>query len=240
MAAAVRQSSRAPLEDIARQFNLQLGTVPPVAASDPLGPLGVSNEVRDFLFSAQKGEDSAPIRLDRGAVIVRVTEVQPAHQAALPEVRPKVEADFRAEQSTGLARQRAEELARRAKGGEQLAAAAKALGLETQTSDLLARSDTLAGLAPMRKLSGAYSLPIGQTSSAIQLGMNWLVYCVVDRQEPNPEDLARQEGDLRRQIVQSKQQLAFEAFQDSLRQRLTREGKLKINDQVLRRLSGAS
>jgi peptidyl-prolyl cis-trans isomerase D len=240
MAAAVRQSSRAPLEDIARQFNLQLGTVPPVAASDPLGPLGVSNEVRDFLFSAQKGEDSTPIRLDRGTVIVRVTNVLPAHQAALAEVRTKVEADYRAQQSTGLARQRAEELAKRIQGGESLSGAAKALGLEVQTSDFLARNDTLAGLTQMRKLSGAYTLPVGQASPAVPLGMNWLVYRVAERQEPNPEDLAKQENELRRQIVQSKQQLAFEAFQDSLRQRLTREGKLKINDQVLRRLTGSS
>lgn len=240
MASAVRQSSRAPLEEISRQFNLQLGTVPPVAASDPLGPLGVANEVRDFLFSAQKGEDSAPIRLDRGAVIVRVTDILPAHQAALAEVRSKVEGDYRAEQSTGLARQRAEELAKEMQGGKPLAPAAKGLGLETQTSDFLARSDTLAGLSPMRKLNGAYTLPVGQTSAAIPQGMNWLLFRVVERQEPNPADLARQQNDLQRQIVQSKQQLAFEAFQDSLRQRLVKEGKLKINDQVLRRLAGTS
>ena len=239
MATAVRQSSRAPLEDIARQFNLQLGSVPPVAAADPLGPLGVANEVRDFLFSAQKGEDSTPIRLDRGTVIVRVTDIQPAHQAVLAEVRPKVEADFRAEQSTTLARQRAEELAKRAQGGEALAAAAKALGFETQNGDFLARGDTLAGLTPMRKLNGAFTLPIGQASTAVSLGTDWIVFRVVERQEPKPEELAQQQEQIRRQIVQTKQQLAFEAFQESLRQRLEKEGKLTINDQILHRLSTA-
>src|SRR5208282_6324107 len=64
MATAVRQSSRTPIEDIAKQFNLQMGTIAPVAAVDPLGPLGMSNEARDFLFSAQVGEDSTPIRTD--------------------------------------------------------------------------------------------------------------------------------------------------------------------------------
>lgn len=239
MAAAVRQSSRAPLEDIARQFNLQLGTVPPVGAADPLGPLGTSNEVRDFLFSAQKGEDSTPLRLDRGSVIVRVTEIQPAHQAALPEVRSKVESDFRAEKSTGLASQRAQELAKRVQGGEALSAAAKALGLETQTSEFLARSETVAGLTPMRKLPGAYSLQVGQSSTAVSLGSNWLVFRVLDRQEPNPEELAKQQDQIQKQIVQNKQQLAFQAFQESLRQRLVSEGKLKINDQVLKRLTNA-
>ena len=240
MAAAVRQSSRAPLEDMAKRFSLQLGTVPPVAAGDPLGPLGVSNEARDFLFSAQKGEDSSPIRLDRGTVIVRVTDIQPAHQAVLAEVRSKVEGDFRAEKSTGLARERAEEIAKRAKGGEPLAAAAKAVGLEAQNSDMLARNDTLAGLTPMRKFANAYTLPVGQTSAAVPVGTNWLIFRVAERQEPNPTELMAQQEQIRRQIVQSKQQLAFEAFQESLRQRLLREGKLKVNDQVLRRLTGSS
>ncbi len=240
LAAAVRQSSRTPLEEIAKQFNLQLGTVPPVAASDPLGPLGVSSEVRDFVFSAQKGEDSAPLRLDRGTVIVRVTDIQPAHQATLGEVRAKVEADYRAEQATGLARERAQELAKRAQGGEALAAAAKALGLEDQTSELLSRNDTLAGLVPMRKLNGAFSLPIGQTPPAVSEGVNWLVYRVAVRQEPNPEDFAKQEAKLRQQIEASKRQLAFEAFQSSLRRRLEQEGKLKINEQELRKIVGSA
>ena len=240
MASAVRQSSHTPLEDIAKQFKLQLGTVPPVSASDPLGPLGVSNELRDFIFNAQKGEDSTAMRVERGPVILRVTEILPPHQAALSEVRSKVEADYRAAQSVILAKQRAEELAKRVQGGEALPAAAKALGLEMETSDFLARGDTLAGLAPMRGLSGAFTLPIGQASPAVPIANNWLVYRVVERQEPNPDDLARQTPQIRQQLVAAKQLLAFEAFQDSLKKRLVREGKLKINDQEVRRLGGTA
>jgi len=240
MASAVRQSSRTPLEDIARQFKLQLGTVPPVSASEPLGPLGVSNELRDFIFNAQKGEDSTAMRVERGPVILRVTEILPTHPGALSEVRSKVEADYRSAQSVILARQRAEELAKRVQGGEALPAAAKALGLEMETSDFLARGDTLAGLAPMRGLSGAFTLPIGHASPAVPIANNWLVYRVVERQEPNPDDLARQTTQIRQQLVSAKQLLSFEAFQDSLRKRLVREGKLKINDQELRRLGGTA
>src|SRR5208282_1932831 len=205
MAAAVRQSSRTSIEEIAKKFNLQVGTVPPVAAADPLGPLGTSSELRDFLFSAQIGEDSTPIRVDRGTVIVSVTQIQPARPATLADVRAKVEADYRNEESTTLAKQRAEELYKRVQGGETLAAAAKALGFEVQTSEFLTQNDTLASLLPMHRLAAAFNLPIGQTSPPLDQASNWFVYKVAERQEPNPEDLAKQKADIERQLTLAKQ-----------------------------------
>jgi peptidyl-prolyl cis-trans isomerase D len=239
MAAAVRQSSRTPIEEIAKQFQLQMGTIPPVSAMDPLGPLGMSNEVRDFLFSAQVGEDSTPLRVDRGTAIVSVTEIQAARPATLAEVRAKVEADYRNEQSTTLAKQRADELYKRVQGGESLAAGAKTLSFEVQTSEFLSQNDTLASLVPMHRLAAAFNLPLGQVAQPLSQASTWLLYRVVERQEPNPDDFEKQKSDIQRQLLLSKQQMAFEAFQESLKQRLVREGKLRINEQVLRRLSSA-
>jgi peptidyl-prolyl cis-trans isomerase D len=240
MAAAVRQSSRTPIEEIAKQFNLQVGTVPPVAATDPLGPLGMGNEPRDFIFNARQGEDSAPLHVDRGTVILSLTEIQPARQATLAEVRAKVELDYRGEQSTALAKKDVDELYKRVQGGEALPAAAKAMGFEVQTSEFLSQNESLAGLAPMRKLVLAFSLPVGQTAPPLNQALNWLLYRVVERQEPNPDDLAKQKADIERQLVAQKQQMAFDAFQESLRQRMLREGKLRVNEQVVRRLSTGS
>lgn len=239
MAGAVRQSSRTPVEEIAKQFNLETATVAPVSASDPMGTLGVSNEVRDFVFGAQQGEDSGPLHVDRGTVIVSVTQIEAARAAKLAEVRAKVEADYRSQESTTLAKQRADELYKRVQGGETLAAAAKALGFEAQTSDFVSQNDSLVGLTPMRKLGAAFTLPVGQTAPPISQGTGWLVYRSTERQEPNPEDLAKQKADIERRLVYSKQQTAFEAFQEALKQRMIRDGKLRINEPILKRLISA-
>ncbi len=239
MAGAVRQSSRTPVEEIAKQFNLETATVAPVSASDPMGTLGVSNEVRDFVFGAQQGEDSGPLHVDRGTVIVSVTQIEAARAAKLAEVRAKVEADYRSQESTTLAKQRAAELYKRVQGGETLAAAAKALGFEAQTSDFVSQNDSLVGLTPMRKLGAAFTLPVGQTAPPISQGTGWLVYRSTERQEPNPEDLAKQKADIERRLVYSKQQTAFEAFQEALKQRMIRDGKLRINEPILKRLISA-
>jgi peptidyl-prolyl cis-trans isomerase D len=189
------------------------------------------------VFGARQGEDSTPLHTDRGTVVVSVTDIQPARAATLAEVRAKVEGDYRAEQSTGLAKTDADELYKKVQGGETLAAAAKAMGFDVQTSDFLSQADTLAGLTPMRKLPQAFSLPVGQTAPPTLQALSWLVYRVVERQDPNMDDLAKQTADIERQLVATKQQMAFDAFQESLRRRLEREGKLQVNDQVVKRLA---
>jgi peptidyl-prolyl cis-trans isomerase D len=240
MASAIRQSNRTALEELARQFTLQAGSLPPVSATDPLGPLGNSPEVRQFIFGARPGEDSSPLRVDRGYVIVSVAEIQPARQGTLAEVRPRVDSDYRAEQSVTLARQRAEELAKRVQGGETLAAAAKALSFEVATSDLLSETDSLSGVGPMRKMGAAFTLPVGQSAPALFLGSNWVVYRVAERQEPNPLDLAKQKQQIEHSLLTSRQGMAYQAFREALKERMSREGKLHINVDVLKRLTSIS
>ena len=54
------------------------------------------------------------------------------------------------------------------------------------------------------------------------------------------DDLAKQKADIERQLVYSKQQVAFDAFQEALKKRLMKDGKLKINEAVLRRFLTSS
>jgi hypothetical protein len=171
-------------------------------------------------------------------VIVSVTEIQPARQGTLAEVKASVEGDYRAEQAVTLARERAQELAKRSQGGEAFAAAARALDLEPKASDPLAVEDSLSGVGSMRKMANAFTLPVGQTAPALFLGSNWVVYRVADRQEPDPAELAKQTGEIRRAVLQSKQGLAYQAFREALRERMAREGKLQIHEQTLRTLVG--
>jgi peptidyl-prolyl cis-trans isomerase D len=87
MAAAVRQSNRQSIDDIARKFNLETGDTPLVAQTDPNLPLGTSPELHAALFSLRAGELSQPIQIESGFVIVTPKEIQQAHQAMLDEVK---------------------------------------------------------------------------------------------------------------------------------------------------------
>ena len=239
LAAAVRQSNRRPIEELGKDFGLPVKELPPIAITDPLGELGSAPEARDYVFQARPGELSPSLRTDRGYVVLTVKEIQPSRQAALMDVHAKVDADYRAEKAVELVRKRAEELADKAKGGEKLATAAKALSLEAKTSDLVSRGDSISDVGTVRRLPQAFSLPAGGAAPAFFLGSNWVVYRVVDRQEALPEGLSKQSKELEQQLLQSKEQVAYEAFRAALKDRLKREGKLRMNEETLKRLTGA-
>src|SRR5215475_13726333 len=50
LSASIRKSSRTPLADLAREFNLQVAQTRPVAVTDPLLELGNSNDVKEAIF----------------------------------------------------------------------------------------------------------------------------------------------------------------------------------------------
>lgn len=228
IAGVIRKSSRTPLDEVGKQFSLTIGETRPVSASDPLLELGNSAEVKDTGFRLREGELSAPIRTDRGYVVISVKEIRPAHPGTFAEVRDRVLADWKRERSAELAKSKADDFAKRLKAGESAQAAAKALDLEAKTSDLITRTGSIQGVASGRQLSDSFRMSPGQSSAPVGLGANWLVYRVVAREEAKPADFDAQRRDLEQQVLQSKRSLAYAAFQSALEARLKQEGKLKM------------
>jgi hypothetical protein len=66
------------------------------------------------------------------------------------------------------------------------------------------------------------------------------VYRVVDRQLADPADFAKQKQDVENQLLDSRRNMAFEAFRTALDNRMKAEGKLKINADNLKRMSSSS
>lgn len=240
MASAVRQSNRQPVEDIAKKFNLVVGEVPPVTATEPVGELGSTPDLHQALSQLRPGELSSPLQVPQGFAILTVKEIQPAHQGTLAEVHDRVLADYQQDQSLELARTKANELAKRAQAGEAFDKAAKALGLEVKTPDAFSRTGTIQDIGSGRQVEAAFGMPVGQVSPAAQIAGNWLVYRVVGHQPVNPSELAAQSEQIRQQLLQTKQSAAFDAFRSALEDRLKKEGKLVINEEAMKRLTRAS
>ena len=234
LAAAIRKSNRTPLADLARDFHLEVAQTRAVAATDPLLELGNSAEAKDTIFRLREGEVSQPIRTDRGYVVLSLKQVLPAHQASLDEVRDKIVASLKQEKAQELARQKADELAKRIKNGEKFDVAAKALGLDAKTSDDFSRAGSIAGVGSGKQLGAAFNMKVGEVSAPQNIGTNWLVYRVESKTEPNPADFEKQKKDLAEQVLNDKRGLAYEAFRTGLEQRLKQEGKLKLMPEKLK------
>jgi peptidyl-prolyl cis-trans isomerase D len=228
LSAAVRKSTKTPLDELAKQFNLTVGETRAVSATDPLLELGNSADVKDAIFRLRTGELGGPIRTDRGYVVLSLKEVLPAHQGSLEEVRDRVVTELKQQKSNELARAKSDDLIKRVKAGEKFDAAAKSLGLESKTSDLISRSGTITGAASGKQLSAAFQLKAGDLGAPLSLGTSWMVYRVAEKTEPNPADFDKQRKELLDQVLQDKRGIAFEAFRSALEARLKQEGKLKI------------
>lgn len=237
MADDVRQSDRQPIAGIAKNLNLQLGTVPPVSINDPVGGLGTSQDVSQMLFELHVGEISSPLHVDKGYVIITPTQIVAAHQASLNEVRAKVLSDYQQEKSASLAHAKADQLAKDVQGGQSIEKAAKSLGLQVKTSEPFSRTGSVPDIGTADQIDSAFSMKVGQVSAPKSVGGNWLVYDVVAHQSANPDDLAKQKQDVEQQLLQNKQEAAFDAFKTALEDRLKQEGKLTINSQVVQRLT---
>ena len=230
----IRQSTKTSLDDLAKKYNLTLGETRPVSASDPLLELGNSQDVKDAIFRMHIGELNLPIRSDRGYVVLSLKEVQPAHQGTLEEVRDRVATDLKHEQSIQLAKRKADELAQRAKGGVKFENAAKDLGLDPKTSDFISRDGSIPGAASGKQLNAAFNLKQGDVGAPLSLGQNWLVYRVAEKVEANPADFEAQKKQLAEELLQSKRDMAYEAFRTALTDRLKQEGKLKLMPEKLK------
>lgn len=230
----IRQTTKTSLDDLAKKYNLTLGETRLVSASDPLLELGNSQDVKDAIFRMHMGELNLPIRSDRGYVVLSLKEVQPAHQGTLEEVRDRVVTDLKHEQSIQLAKRKADELVQRAKGGVKFESAAKDLGLDPKTSDSISRDASIPGAASGKQLSAAFNLKQGDVGAPLSLGQSWLVYRVAEKVEANPADFEAQKKQLAEELLQSKRDMAYQAFRTALTDRLKQEGKLKVMPEKLK------
>src|SRR2546422_11152364 len=86
----------------------------------------------------------------------------------------------------------------------------------------------------------SFSLPAGQTGPPIFLGADWIVYHVLEREQVKTEDMDKLRKEVEPQVLQSKRQLAYEAFRTALEQRMRREGKLRSLPGALKRFGSAN
>jgi peptidyl-prolyl cis-trans isomerase D len=224
----IRQSNKTTLDQLAQKYHLTIAQTRPVGPGEPVLELGNGQDVKDEIFHLRQGDLSLPLRTDRGYVVLSLQQSLPAHQGTLEEVRDKVVSEFKQRKANELAKTKAEELEKRVKAGEKFAAAAKALGLDSKTSEAFARKGSVANLGSGKQLAPAFALKVGQVGPALNLGSNWAVYQVVERQEANPADLDMQKKEITDALLKQKRELAFSAFQTSLNDRLKQEGKLKL------------
>jgi peptidyl-prolyl cis-trans isomerase D len=234
MSSMIRQSNKTTLEDLAQKFHLTLSETRPLAPNDPILELGNAQDIKDDILRLRPNELSLPIRTDRGYVVLSLKQTIPSHPGTLDEVKDKIIAELRTQQSQQLAQTKIDELVKRVKSGQKFDAAAKAVGLDPKTSELIARSGTISGLGSAKQINSAFSMKQGDLGGPVHMGSSWVAYQIAEKVEPNPADFNAQKPKITDSLLQQKRSTAFDAFRIALEDRLKQEGKLRLMPERLR------
>ena len=226
-------------EKVAADLGVQYVKADNAGSGDPLPEVGVNKEFESAVYSLKKGEVSQPVVLTGNTKIAMAvcTADIPAHPAGFEEMQSKVHDAFIDDKVKKLVDQKATQLVEKARAdGGDLAAAAKSMGLEVKTSDAVDRAGAIEGLGSAGMFPDAFARPVGTIIGPNGLTADSKVVCkVVEKVPADLSGLASQRLAIRDQIKSEKARIRNALFEEGVRDALTKEGKIKVHEDVIDR-----
>ncbi|HYM13102.1 MAG TPA: peptidyl-prolyl cis-trans isomerase [Bryobacterales bacterium] len=232
LADAARAAANRHPQDLAaagRDVGLPVLTAKLLDRSSPVPGVGTDPALADSIFSGVKGSVLGPVSLTGKSVVAVITDVQPSRPAEFSEVAEKVKSDCNRAKTQEAATARAKQLLEKAQSlGGDLKKAAKGFGVDAKTSDLFTRDGSIPGLGSASILKDAFTAPAHSIQGPATAGLDQVVYKITERV---PADMSLYEGEskmIRENILSQRQNEAFEIFKDALRERMKKQGKIKM------------
>jgi peptidyl-prolyl cis-trans isomerase D len=221
----VTEARKDGLDKTAQAHNLHVVTTDYVGRDGVIPSLPDSTALLTAAFTSAKGAAPQSATTGEGYAIFQVLDVKAAHAPDFASWKSHVLDEYRIQQAPALLNAQLIKLADRAKVLNDLPKAAAEMKLAVKTSDLVGRDAQLPDLGSMSgSASVLFSLPKGGISGPINEGPNGTVAQVVDKQEPTPEDLAKNLPETREKLLDQQRQEAFNLFAESLLQRYQQNG----------------
>jgi len=207
------EANKDGLEKAAAAHHLEVVTSQPVGQDGVIAGLSESTQLLAKAFEAKQGDPPQSAPTGEGYAIFQVTGIVPAHAPAFADWKTHVLDDYRAEQLPALLNQKTAELAAQAKSMNDLAKAAKAVGATVKTSDLVGESGQVPDFGAVGQVAPQlFEMNPGAISGSINAGRTGVVAKILDRQEPTPDEIAKNFDQTREELLQQKRSDAFQVF----------------------------
>lgn len=240
LANSVENTARsAGIDKAAAEKGLSVTTTDLIAQADALPGLGPAQELSNALFSAKKNDPPAMAQTPQGYAIYQVTEIQPPQTPTFDQIKAQVEDQFKAQRAQALLAQKTQELSDRARAEHDLKKAAKELDATVKTSDLV---NSTAQVPDVGAMSGAanvaFGMAVGEISSPMQGSQGTgIVLAIAEKQEPTPAEAKQNWDRAKEALLDQKRQVLEGLYVQNLRDKLEKDGKIKINKQEMERMS---
>jgi peptidyl-prolyl cis-trans isomerase D len=226
------------LDTVAAKYKAQVKETPLVEQGTPIAELGNATDFERKMFMMSKGEIGTAVQVDRGYVVPQLTDIAASHPASFEEAQSKVAADVKTEKAKQLATDKTKQIQDMLKGGKDLAAAAKSVGADVKTSELLTRGASLPEFGAITELDKEmFSLPLGKPGTPVTVAGKTLAFDVKERQEINPEEMKKSLDMIRNEMLPERQDQYFRAYIQEVKKKMESSKQIKINEPVVNQIA---
>ncbi len=234
-----QEAAQNGLDATAAQHHLQVVTTPPVAANGTISALPDGSQVISKAFQMAKGDKPQYAPTGEGFAILQVAGVTPSHAPTFAEWKDKVLEDYRDEQLPGLLNSKTQQLDEKAKATGDLAKAAKEMGATVKTSDLVGQNAQVPDFGAIDQIAPQlFDMSVGAISGPINAGRTGVVAKIVDKQEPTPQEIQQHFDEARQQILDQRQEEAFEIFSSNISNDFKKHNLVRYNPKAINPASG--
>ncbi|MDT8069729.1 MAG: peptidyl-prolyl cis-trans isomerase [Terriglobia bacterium] len=229
------------LDKAAASKGLQVEQSDYFARGASLPGVGTSSSLMDIVFDAQKTPSTPQaVPVENGWAVVQVTGIQPPSTPTFDQAKAQLTEQLQREKAASELEAKTKELADKAHSEHNLRAAAKAVGATVKTSDFVKPDDQVPDVGQLTGPAAVvFTLRPGEISGPVQAGSNGVVFALVDKQEPSAAEFAAKEDQIRQAVLQRKRSEAIEIYISSLRDKMQKDGKIRINQAQLKKMASA-
>jgi peptidyl-prolyl cis-trans isomerase D len=224
------EAAKSGLAKTAEAHHLQVVTTDYLQQNAVLPGLADGSKLLTQSFSAKAGSAPQVSGTGDGFAVFQLEDVKPAHAPAFEEYKSHLVDDFREQQLPQLLARKTNELADKAHAENNLAQAAKELGATVKTSELVAHTGQVPDIGELATAApDLFDLKVDQFSKPINTGHSGIVAKIDDKQEPTPEETAKNLDATREQLLSERREQMFAVFVTSLTDRYEKQGGIRMN-----------
>jgi peptidyl-prolyl cis-trans isomerase D len=222
------QAKKDGLDKTAAAHGLHVVTTDYIGRDGVIGGLSDAAPLLTQAFTVDKGAAPATVSTGDGYALFQVLDVRPAHAPDFASYKAHVLDDYRNEKTPPLVSQETDKLADRAKVLNDLKKAAAELNVPVKSSDLVGQDAQVPDLGAMNGPGAvAFTLAKGAISGPINAGQTGVVLTVTDKQEPSPEETAKNFDATREQLLNEQREQIFSVFLGTLAQKYEQGGGVR-------------
>jgi peptidyl-prolyl cis-trans isomerase D len=223
------QAKKDGLDKTAAAHNLHVVTSDYLPSTGTVAGVSDGSAMLAGAFSTTKGAAPQSASVGDGFAVYQVVDIKAAHAPTFDEYKPHILADYREQKVPEMLQAELKKLDDRAKVLGDLHKAAAEMNIPVKTSDLVGKDGQVPDVGSMGgPASVAFSLPKGAISGPINSGQTGIVLQVDDKQEPSPEDIAKNFEQTKEQLLGERQEEVFRVYLGNLTQKFEKAGAIRM------------